>query len=148
MIKINLVNENNYLFDFNFKKIASKIVKEINKEEKVKGRHYLSVILVDNKKIHEINKEYRNIDRPTDVISFALADGEDTLPDELGDIFISYDKVIEQANLYNHSILRELSFLITHGVLHLLGYDHMEKEDEEVMFKKQDLILERLGINR
>lgn len=146
MIKINLVNE--YSFSFNLLKVTKKIAKAINKEEKLKGKHYISIIIVDNEKIHEINKEYRNIDRPTDVISFALGDGEAVLPEELGDIFISFEKANEQAKEYGHSLLREVSFLITHGILHLLGYDHQIKEDEERMFKKQEIILERLGITR
>lgn len=110
-----------------------------------------SIIIVDNKKIHEINKKYRNIDRPTDVISFALEDYEDIKFDNyrpLGDIYISIDKVKEQAKVYGHSELRELAFLTVHGFLHLLGYDHMEKEDEKIMFARQELILDGFGIKR
>ncbi len=110
-----------------------------------------SVIIVDNKRIHEINKLYRNIDRPTDVISFALEDYKDVEFDNyrpLGDIYISIDKVKEQANEYGHSELRELAFLTVHGFLHLLGYDHMKKEDEEIMFARQELILDGFGIER
>ena len=88
-----------------------------------------SIIIVDNKKIHEINKTYRGIDRETDVISFALEEDENYEVKErlLGDIYISIDKVYEQAKEYNHSVKRELFFLVTHGFLHLLGYDHMTK---------------------
>ena len=110
----------------------------------------MSIIIVDNEKIHEINKQYRNIDRPTDVISFALE--EDETIDEpfktLGDIYISIDKVYEQAKEYNHSVKRELFFLVTHGFLHLLGYDHMSKEDEEEMFTLQEKILDSYGVKR
>ena len=110
-----------------------------------------SVIIVDNKKIHEINKEYRNIDRETDVISFALEDDE-TMPEDdirvLGDIYISIDKAKSQAEEYGHSLKRELCFLMTHGFLHLLGYDHMKKEDEEIMFPLQEKILEEYGVSR
>lgn len=110
----------------------------------------MSIIIVDNEKIHEINKQYRNIDRPTDVISFALE--EDETIDEpfktLGDIYISIDKVYEQAKEYNHSVKRELFFLVTHGFLHLLGYDHMTKEDEEEMFTLQEKILDSYGVKR
>ncbi|MBO6145605.1 MAG: rRNA maturation RNase YbeY [Bacilli bacterium] len=110
-----------------------------------------SVIIVDNKKIHEINKEYRNIDRETDVISFALEDDE-TIPEDdirvLGDIYISIDKAKSQAEEYGHSLKRELCFLMTHGFLHLLGYDHMKKEDEEIMFPLQEKILEEYGVRR
>lgn len=110
-----------------------------------------NIIIVDNDYIHKLNKEYRGIDRPTDVISFALEDEVDNVKLDfrvLGDIYISLDKTYEQAKLYNHSFLRELSFLTIHGVLHLLGYDHMEKEDEEIMFKKQDELLNEFGIVR
>ena len=110
------------------------------------------IIIVDNDYIHNLNKNYRNIDRETDVITFALED-DDTLivgGDEriLGDIYISIDKAKSQALEYGHSLLRELSFLAVHGFYHLLGYDHMTKEDEEVMFKKQDEILDACGIFR
>ena len=110
----------------------------------------MSVIIVDNKMIHEINKKYRNIDRPTDVISFALEEGEtfEEPVKTLGDIYVSIDKVYEQAKEYNHSVKRELFFLVTHGFLHLLGYDHMKKEDEEVMFQLQEKILDNYGVKR
>ena len=110
-----------------------------------------NIIITDNEYIHKINKEYRGIDRPTDVISFALEDNKDFIEPEfrvLGDIYISLDKAKEQAELYGHSFLRELSFLTVHGLLHLLGYDHMEKEDEVEMFKKQDEILNEFGITK
>lgn len=110
----------------------------------------MSIIIVDNKTIHEINKQYRNIDRETDVISFALEEGE-TIEEPvktLGDIYISIDKVYEQAKEYNHSVKRELFFLVTHGFLHLLGYDHMNKEDEEKMFSLQEKILDSYGVKR
>lgn len=104
-----------------------------------------NIIIVDNDYIHKLNKEYRGIDRPTDVISFALEDEIDNVKLDfrvLGDIYISLDKTYEQAKLYNHSFLRELSFLTIHGLLHLLGYDHMSKEEEEIMFPLQEKILE------
>lgn len=109
----------------------------------------LSVTLVDNKFIHEINRDYRHIDRPTDVISFAFLDGvanKDKIFKSkemvvLGDIYISVEKAKEQAQSYGHSLDRELKFLFVHGLLHLLGYDHMNEEDEKVMFALQDEIL-------
>lgn len=110
-----------------------------------------SVIITDNKRIHEINREYRGIDRPTDVISFALEDSEDINIENyriLGDIYISIDKVKEQALAYGHSETRELAFLTIHGFLHLLGYDHMEPEEEKIMFAKQEEILNGFGITR
>ena len=108
------------------------------------------IIFVNNDKIHEINKNYRGVDRPTDVISFALEDNKTIELDHrlLGDIYISIDKAHEQALEYGHSFKRELSFLSIHGLLHLLGYDHMKEEDEKVMFKKQDDILNEFGITR
>lgn len=111
-----------------------------------------NLIIVDNAYIHELNKNYRNIDRETDVITFALED-EDSLvigSDEriLGDIYISIDKARAQAKEYGHSFLRELSFLAVHGFYHLLGYDHETKKDEEVMFKLQEEVLEKYGITR
>ena len=110
-----------------------------------------NIIIVDNKKIHEINLEYRNIDRETDVISFALEDNMDVEYTDfrlLGDIYISIDKVVSQALEYGHSELREICFLATHGILHLLGYDHMEKKDEEKMFKLQNELLDGYNIKR
>lgn len=109
------------------------------------GNVIFNIIIIDNPTIHKINKEYRDKDAPTDVISFALEDDKTVIePDGvriLGDIYISIDKVHEQALEYGHSFKRELSFLTVHGLLHLLGYDHMEKSDEEVMFKKQEEVL-------
>ena len=110
-----------------------------------------NIILVDNDYIHKLNKEYRGIDRVTDVISFALEDSQDEVKLDfrvLGDIYISVDKAKDQAKEYGHSFLRELSFLTIHGLLHLLGYDHMTKEEEEIMFKKQDELLNEFGITR
>ena len=146
MIKVNFCNE----FEFGFKaeKIVKKLAKKIAKEEKLKGKYFLSIILVDLENIQKVNKDYRGIDAPTDVISFAAIDGEESLPTEMGDIFISVDKIIDQANQYGHSVLREFAFLATHGIYHLLGYDHMNKEDEEIMFTKQENILEILKIGR
>ena len=109
----------------------------------------VSLIFTDAKEIHEINRSYRNIDRPTDVISFAMMDSENDyeMPEgdnELGDIFISIDAVREQAESYEHSVQREVCFLFTHGLLHLLGYDHMNDEDEKVMFRIQDVIIDEI----
>ena len=115
------------------------------------GNVIFNVILVDEEKIHELNKEYRGIDRPTDVITFALEDNEDVVYEDfrlLGDIYICREKVYSQAEEYGYSVLRELSFLTIHGFLHLLGYDHMTKEDERVMFKRQEEILNGFGIKR
>lgn len=110
-----------------------------------------TIIFVTTEEIHELNKQYRGVDRVTDVISFALEDAHDvSLTDVrvLGDIYICIDRMKEQAIEYGHSETRELSFLTVHGLLHLLGYDHQTKEDEEVMFGLQRKILSDLNINR
>ena len=98
----------------------------------------VSITFTDDESIHRLNLEYRGIDRPTDVLSF-----EEYEDDYLGEIFICEEKVYEQAVSYNHSNEREFAFLLTHGLLHLLGYDHIEKEDEIVMFAKQDELLNK-----
>ena len=136
----------------NFEEIYTELIQRTFKHLKLRFDPIISVSLVDNDFIHEMNRDYRGIDRPTDVISFAFLDNEDraTLckskePVCLGDIYISVDKAKEQAEEYGHSIKRELSFLFVHGLLHLLGYDHMNQADEEVMFKLQDEILPKEG---
>ncbi len=110
-----------------------------------------NIIIVDNAKIHEINKEYRGIDRETDVISFAMEDEMDIEYEDfrlLGDIYISVDKAKSQAEEYGHSFLREICFLATHGILHLLGYDHMNEDDEKEMFGLQNELLDGYNIKR
>lgn len=107
--------------------------------------------VVDDEEIHQVNKEYRNVDRPTDVISFPANEGESivSLPDGfLGDIMISLPRAEAQAEEYGHSLKRELSFLAVHGTLHLLGYDHMTEEEAKEMFALQDIILNEMGITR
>ena len=108
-------------------------------------------IFVSNEEIHRINKEYRKVDRVTDVISFALEDNPDIVYEDfrlLGDIYIAVDIAYDQAIEYNHSREREVCFLATHGLLHLLGYDHMTEEEEKEMFGKQEELLKEYGINR
>ena len=110
-----------------------------------------NIIIVDNERIHEINKEYRNVDRETDVISFAMEDNMDIKYIDfrlLGDIYISIDKCYSQAQEYGHSRIREICFLATHGILHLLGYDHMEEQEEKEMFKLQEELLDGYDIKR
>ena len=110
-----------------------------------------NIIFVDNERIHEINKEYRKVDRVTDVISFALEDNPDIVYEDfrlLGDIYIAIDVAYDQAIEYNHSREREVCFLATHGVLHLLGYDHMTEDEEKEMFGIQEELLKEYGINR
>ena len=110
----------------------------------------MSVIFIDDNKMKELNKEYRGVDRTTDVLSFALEDNNNLkLPiRELGEVYVSIPKMIEQAKEFNHSEKRELSFLVCHGLLHLLGYDHTKsEEDEKIQFGLQDKILSELNIN-
>ncbi len=124
-------------------------------EEQIEEDAQVSVTLVDNDAIREINNEHRGIDKATDVLSFPLGDEEsfDTDPETgailLGDIVISLERAKEQAEEYGHSYRREVAFLITHSLFHLLGYDHVDsEEDEKLMFGKQDKVLEKLGITR
>ncbi len=124
-------------------------------EEQIEEDAQVSVTLVDNEAIREINNEHRGIDKATDVLSFPLGDEDsfDTDPETgailLGDIVISLERAKEQAEEYGHSYRREVAFLITHSLFHLLGYDHVDsEEDERLMFSKQDKVLEKLGITR
>lgn len=137
--------------------LVEQLLQHAAKEEAIKGDTEVAVSFVDNKKIQEINRDYRGIDRPTDVISFALEDEHEEemviantpdMPVVLGDIIISIDRTTEQAREYNHSFERELGFLALHGFLHLLGYDHIEADDEEMMTKKQEDILYGFGLSR
>ncbi len=131
------------------------IVKVIQKALAVHGRagDEVSVILVDDQYIRELNRDYRGVDRPTDVLSFALDEGEE-MPDVaeenhlLGDIYISLDTAKRQAEEYGHSLEREIAFLALHGVLHLLGYDHMEETETKAMREQEKRILEELNISR
>lgn len=110
-----------------------------------------SITFIGDDKMHEMNLKYRNIDRTTDVLSFALNDCKDPFEKEievLGDIFISIPKMKIQASEYGHSEKRELSFLTIHGLLHLLGYDHMQPEDEKIMFDLQKEVLSDAGITK
>ncbi len=121
------------------------------KKEKLKNVEF-NIIIVDNDYIHNLNKNYRNIDRETDVITFALEDDDKVISKSdtllLGDIYISIDRAKSQALEYGHSFLRELTFLAVHGFYHLLGYDHMTKEEEKIMFKKQEEVLNECKITR
>ena len=130
--------------------ILKKYLKYAIKELKIE-KGIFNIIFVSNEEIHEINKKYRNTDRVTDVISFALEDNEDVVYKDfrlLGDIYIAIDVAYDQALEYNHSREREVCFLATHGILHLLGYDHMNEEEEKIMFSKQDELLDGFGITR
>ncbi|MDL0436559.1 MULTISPECIES: rRNA maturation RNase YbeY [unclassified Niallia] len=136
--------------------LVEKLLMFAAQKQNLSGNIELSVTFVDNDRIQEINKEYRNKDQATDVISFAmeeLGEGEIELvgvdmPRVLGDIIISVDRTKEQAEEYGHTYSRELGFLAVHGFLHLLGYDHLTKEEEEVMFTLQKEILDEFGLQR
>ena len=124
-------------------------------EEGIDDTAEVSVTLVDNEGKRELNREHRDIDRETDVLSFPLGDddGYEVDPDNdaimLGDIVISLEKAAQQAEEYGHSYRREVAFLITHSLFHLLGYDHVNSEEEEkIMFGKQEKVLDKLGITR
>ena len=141
-MKVNFYNETEESI-FKYERLINSIFKPMG------SKKYFNIIFVSLEEIHRINKEYRNIDRPTDVISFALCDDEELeKTHELGDIFICLDKAKEQAKEYGHSIIREVAFLSVHGYLHLCGFDHQTKEDERIMFAKQDDILNKAGIKR
>ncbi|HOZ54191.1 MAG TPA: rRNA maturation RNase YbeY [Bacilli bacterium] len=129
-------------YDINIKKINN-YIKYCLKYLKIKNVVF-NVIFIDDIKMRSINKEYRNIDNTTDVISFALEDNKDAINYNkrlLGDIYISYDKAVEQAKENNFNIIYEIYFLIIHGILHLLGYNHENDNDEKIMFELQEEIL-------
>ncbi len=148
MNKIEIFNETNE--DINEEDLIA--VLELGCKEETLVNVSFNIIIVDNEYIHKINRDYRNIDRETDVITFALEDEDSVvLPGDervLGDIYISIDKVKSQAKEYGHSERRELLFLAIHGFYHLLGYDHMNKEDEKIMFAKQEKVLGDYGVTR
>lgn len=156
MLDVAIIDEQNYLSDEE-QQLIEKLAQFIAKEEQILDEAEISFSIVSLEEIHHINKTYRGVDRPTDVISFALEEvSEDELeikglsdePRILGDIIISYDKVKSQAKDYGHSVKRELGFLVVHGFLHLLGYDHMTDEDEKIMFSQQEKILTEFGLIR
>ena len=145
----------------NFNNLTNEEVKEVDtikkvllyamKKEELENTCF-DVIFVDNDYIHNLNKTYRGIDRVTDVITFALDDEESVENasgiDILGDIYICVPRAKEQAKEYGHSFLREICFLAVHGFYHLLGYDHQTKEEEKIMFGKQEEVLQEYGITR
>ncbi len=146
---IGIFNETNENLNDSLKELKT-FLENVAKDENLDNIIF-NVIIIDNDRIREINRDYRGIDRETDVISFALEDDKTMSLDGvrvLGDIYISIDKVHSQALEYGHSFKRELSFLAIHGFFHLLGYDHMTKDDEEIMFKKQEEALLKYDIKR
>lgn len=142
---LNIVNKTKYKDLKKYYPLLNEYYVKTLKQLKLKDNYALSLIIVGPRKIKEINRDYRSINAITDVISFALLDsGEDNEYDgaiELGDIFINRDRVISQAKEYGHSTKREFVFLFVHGLLHLLGYDHMNAKDEKKMFTLQKKIV-------
>ena len=142
----------------NEEKLIKEVVSRVLEEEKVLPEVDVYITLTNNEEIHKINKEYRDVDRPTDVLSLPMYerdeiaglknDTDDEIEKILGDIIVSIEKVREQAEEYGHSFERELAYLVTHGMLHLLGYDHMIEEEKAVMRKREEEILETLNITR
>ena len=142
-----------------YEEVIKKVLKECFKEEKItNSKLSITITLTNPQNIQEINKEYRNIDKPTDVLSFPMFEKEELdakiekkdfeYEDILGDIIISIEKVKEQAEEYGHSFERELSYMIVHGFYHLMGYDHIEEEDKKIMRPKEEKILKSLKIER
>lgn len=158
-------NEENFDLGFDLYETAEMVIKAALDEEGFEYETEVGLTLVSLDSIHELNKEFRHIDRPTDVLSFPLidyeapgdfdgiADNEDNISPEtgeimLGDIVLCIPRVISQAEEYGHSVKREYSFLISHSMLHLMGYDHIDDQERKAMEAKQELILQNLGISR
>ena len=156
--KMTLLIDNRTDFEITeeFEKLFNDVVIESLRYEEFDPECEVSLSIVSNDEIQEINKQFREIDAPTDVLSFPLLtfeEGEQADVNEnneimLGDIIISIDKAKAQAEEYGHGLRRELAFLTAHSMLHLMGYEHMEEEEQKEMFKKQDDILNNLGITR
>ena len=142
---LNIVNKTKYKDFERFYPLLDEYYKKTLKTLKLKDKYVLSLIITGPRTIKNINRDYRNIDKVTDVISFALLDsGDNEEYDgyiELGDIFINRNRVLSQAKEYGHSTKREFVFLFIHGLLHLLGYDHMNPKDEKIMFTLQKKII-------
>ncbi len=141
MNEFKIVDEYGCNFDYSY------LDKIINKALEMEGvdSSIFSIVFIDDEKMHELNKTYRGIDRTTDVLSFAFEDNNKLCYNirQLGEIFVSIPRMQQQAKEYGHSEVRELSFLVVHGLLHLLGYDHTKGEKEEKeMFSKQELVLD------
>lgn len=149
-MELSIINQSNDTkmeqYEDDFHTIAMRTWQILDRTEDVN----FAVIFVNDEEIHTMNRDFRGVDRPTDVITFALQDDmadfeceNSEISQELGDIFISVNTAKRQAEEYGHSLEREICFLFTHGLLHLLGYDHMNEEDEKVMFELQDRILDQ-----
>ena len=141
-------NENNYSIEASYEDTMKRIASLALKMEGLEDHYEVGLTYVSKDEIKDLNREYRNIDKVTDVLSFPLI--EDFSSDEtlLGDVVISYEVAEEQAKEYGHSLEREIMFLFTHSILHLLGYDHIEDEDRVIMEERQREILDELKITR
>ena len=142
-----------------YEEIIGKVVQECYKKENLQNSNLiLTITLTTPQNIKKLNKTYRNIDRATDVLSFPVFEKQElenkikmqdfNFEDMLGDIVISIEQVQEQAKEYEHSFERELSYMVVHGFYHLMGYDHIEEQDKELMRKKEEAILKQLKISR
>ena len=145
------INIDKYENEVNFDEVEKYINDVLNREYESDRPVYLSVLLTGNEEIQNINRDYRGKDMPTDVISFAYHDNEEAntgIFDTLGDIIISLERVDDQRKDYNHSFKREFYYVLTHGLLHLMGYDHIEEDDKKVMRAKEEEILTYYGYTR
>ena len=149
MINFKLMYNDKAKSGVNFRPTAYKCCTTTLQSEKYPYLSEASMTLVSDSEIRSLNNQYRKIDKATDVLSFLMGEpNHETSAVVLGDIIISVETAIRQANQYGHSLEREMAFLTVHGMLHLLGYDHLNKADENIMFAKQEAILQKLGINR
>lgn len=152
-MNILFTNETNFNLEEKYQNIILNVINQTLEYENFSKNVEVSISFVTNEEIKQINNKYRNINKETDVLSFPLIDFNiETINTNniiiLGDIIISIEKAISQAEQYGHSIEREIGFLTAHSMLHLLGYDHMEKNEEKIMFLKQDEILKNINLNR
>ena len=138
-------------YDESYEKLIHTVLAKGAELQKVPEEAEISVLICDADTIHELNRDYRNVDAPTDVLSFALNEGEEDIPEEeteLGDIVINLDRAIQQAKEFGHSTEREVAYLSVHGFLHILGYDHYDPEEKKAMRKAEEDILSACGITR
>lgn len=152
-MNILFTNETNFNLEEKYQNIILNVINQTLEYENFSKNVEVSISFVTNEEIKQINNKYRNINKETDVLSFPLIDFNiETINTNniiiLGDIIISIEKAISQAEQYGHSIEREIGFLTAHSMLHLLGYDHMEENEEKIMFLKQDEILKNINLNR
>lgn len=141
-------NQNKLEFTSDLEKLIETVIEKAFEYENVEPRN-VSVLICDNDEIQKLNGQFRNIDSPTDVLSFPMYDEDGELDsDELGDIVISLERAAAQAEEFGHSLRREVAFLTAHSMLHLFGYDHIDDSERDEMFEKQEKILAQLGITR